>query len=120
MERKMDIGKILIRDGILYAGIVTGILYVTALLISIAFGSIILGLTALTGVAWAFVFTRGGGGSRMGAANPESELFLNAATQYGKEGAPKSQTPPVGARALIVLTGASLIGWLVLIFSVIA
>lgn len=83
---------------------------------TIPFGTVILGMTALTTLAW-FVFA--GWGRRMDAARPSGELFRNSATDYGKEVSEGTyEQLPLPTRLLLVLTGTVILGWAVVIATI--
>lgn len=77
------------------------------------FGNVVFGLTGATTLAW-LLFA--GWGRRMDAARPTGELLRSSATDYGKEVARGTYARlPLPARALVVLTGTVVLGWVVLL-----
>ncbi len=93
--------------------VVLTVLYAGSRAADLEFGNVVFVLTGLTAVAW-FVFA--GWGRRMDAARPASELFRFSATTYAKDVSEGTYARlPLPTRLLFVLTGAVVLGWVVLL-----
>ncbi|AEN06584.1 hypothetical protein [Halolamina sp.] len=95
--------------GVVLPLIVLGVLFIASQVTNIEFGNIVFAFTAFTVVS---LFAAMGWGRRMDAARPTGELFRNSATDYGREVSDGTFTQlPLPARALFILTGTTILGW---------
>lgn len=91
-----------------------GGLYLGSLAAGVVFGNVIFVLTIVMGVLW---FVAVGWGRQTVAANPINEVLFGSGSRFVRERGTDSTDSglPFGTRALVVLTGAVLWGWLFLL-----
>lgn len=111
--RTIAIARAVVVFGIGIPAVLLAVLYGGSQAAGIDFGNVVFVLSGVTVLAWV-VFA--GWGRRMDAARPGGELLRLSATDYGKEVARGTYAHlPEPARLLVVLTGAVVLGWILLL-----